>query len=543
MSQFSPRFHALSTQPLEAMPGQSPLSRAANLGADLRETIPVNSGWGRSSGVEALTSGSNDFSGRGAVQTAVLNSGLNASSLAVNSPSGVEFTMGDLSGTRVFRGAIDNSNTADVFAFSLSATSNTFNLTLSGLSNDADVRLIRDDNNNGHIDVGEIFITSALAQNQAEMIQQGLTAGNYLVEVFQFNGDTNYHLSVSTGDWYSTNLSDAGIIGETRFYAADGALNRTEMMSILGETKDDGAVSAAEVTDLRRVLSSLGYMMPDSVQNLTNKVLYGDPANLRSSIGNLFAGSSDAQLDRLIGKWFLGTDRPIAAANTTYRYASGDLFQNGISIGDIHQGAVGDCYFLATLGAYANDQANVIQNMFTDNGDGTFTVRFYNQGITDYVTVDRYLPTRSDGTAVYADWNGGTYTEADNELWVALAEKAYAQLNQSGWIGQDNTNSYEGISGGWMAPVMGQLTGTRAASQSINSMTQVQLINLVSADRPITAGFVSGAGFGVVNEHAYTITAYDATTGQFHLNNPWGNTHADVTWDQLRSLTARIEWS
>jgi hypothetical protein len=169
-------------------------------------------------------------------------------------------------------------------------------------------------------------------------------------------------------------------------------------------------------------------------------------------------------------------------------------------------------------------------------------VRLFNQGVADYVTVDRYLPTYSDGTAVYAGWNGGSYAESNNELWVALAERAYAQINESGWIGQNNTNSYAGIDGGWMAPVMRQLTGTAASSQSVNSMAQTQLINLVNANVPITAGFVSGGGYGVVDSHAYTITSYNATTGQFHLNNPWGTVHADVTWAQLQSLNAQIEW-
>jgi hypothetical protein len=74
-------------------------------------------------------------------------------------------------------------------------------------------------------------------------------------------------------------------------------------------------------------------------------------------------------------------------------------------------------------------------------------------------------------------------------------------------------------------------------------MTATQLINLVNGNVPITAGFVSGGGFGVVNSHAYTITSYNSATGLFHLNNPWGNTHADVTFAQLGSLNARIQWS
>ncbi|MCY7390181.1 MAG: hypothetical protein LH647_01370, partial [Leptolyngbyaceae cyanobacterium CAN_BIN12] len=161
----------------------------------------------------------------------------------------------------------------------------------------------------------------------------------------------------------------------------------------------------------------------------------------------------------------------------------------------------------------------------------------------DYLTVDRFLPVNSGNGSVYAGWNGGSFAETNNELWVALAEKAFAQVNQSGYIGRDNTNSYAGLDGGWMAPTLQTITGVASSSQQATSMTSAQLINLVNGAVPITAGFVSGGGFGVVNSHAYTITSYNAGTGRFHLNNPWGNTHADVTFNELRALNARIQWS
>jgi Calpain family cysteine protease/Bacterial pre-peptidase C-terminal domain len=467
------------------------------------------------------------------------NYNLSFSTTATSNLIAAESNIGLVNGTRVFSNWVGNSDTSDIYSFSLNST-RTLNMTLSGLSTDVDIRLIRDVNGNGLIDSNDFVQGSSRDGLSAEWLNPTLGAGNYFVQVYQYRGESNYNLTISTGDWYSNNLTDAGVIGQARTFGQDGSLSRVDMMSILRETRDDRTISATEMTDLRRIVSSLGHMMPDSVRVLSNKIVNSDPANARSGIGNLFAGSSDTQMDRLINKWFLGGDRP--AATGTYRYTSGSLFQNGISVADINQGGLGDCYLLATLGAYASDRPSAIQNMFTDNGDGTFTVRLFNRGVADYVTVDRYLPTSANGNAIYAGWNGGSYSESNNELWVALAEKAYAQINQSGWIGQDNTNSYAGIEGGWMAPVMHQITGTSAASQSVNSMTQVQLVNLVNSNVPITAGFVSGAGFGVVNEHAYTITSYNAATGRFHLNNPWGNTHADVTWAQLRSLSAQIEW-
>ncbi|MBE9234427.1 hypothetical protein IQ231_22990, partial [Cuspidothrix issatschenkoi LEGE 03284] len=329
-----------------------------------------------------------------------------------------------------------------------------------------------------------------------------------------------------------------------RSLATDGNLSRNDMISIFRDAKDGSVIDANELTDLRTLVSnSTLFTMADSVKVLSNKIANSDAANTRSGIGNLFAGSSDTQMENLIGKWFLGTARPVTGY--TYQYVSGSLFQDGVSADDIRQGAVGDCYYVATLASIAQEKPAYIQNMFTDNGDNTFTVRFYNNGVADYVTVDRYLPT-SENYAAYAGWGGNSVSSTSNELWVALAEKAYAQLAESGWSRSSSgtpDNSYAAIEGGWMDTVISQVTGLSATSESIGNMTETQLINLVNSNQVLTAGFVYGAGYGVVNGHAYTITSYNATNQTFYLRNPWGSSHANVTWDQLLSLSAIIQWS
>ncbi|MEM9449268.1 MAG: C2 family cysteine protease [Cyanobacteria bacterium P01_E01_bin.6] len=354
-------------------------------------------------------------------------------------------------------------------------------------------------------------------------------------------GDSNKAkawFNIKEGDWYDRNIGDYYLRNVTRSFAADG-INRTDMIEVLRETKDYGSMTGAELSGVRKVVSSLS--MPEYVRNLADKVVNGDPANNRSGIGNLYAGASSARVESLVGKWFYGGDRPDAAG--TYRYTSGSLFQNGISMFDVDQGGVGDCYFIASLGAAAKDKPHVVSNMFIDNGDGTFTVRFFKpDGTRDYVTVDRYLPTTGSGNAIYAGW-GGDNTESDNELWVALAEKAYAQVNESGWIGQDNTNSYSGIANGWMDKVINQISGYSTTSKNATTMTKTEAINLVNSSKMLTVGFVDGTIPGVVNSHAYTVSSYNPWTGKFHLHNPWGNSHADVTWSELQSMKGWFQYS
>ena len=453
--------------------------------------------------------------------------------------------VGTLTATQSFSDWVGSADIDDYYSFNVTTPSNV-NLNLTGLSADVDLYLL---NSSGTV------ISSSIYGTTSESITSQLSAGTYYARVNRYSGDTTYGLSLNATevtptptptptptDWYTQNLVDAQIITLTRSLATDGNLSRNDMISIFRDAKDGGVIDASELTDLRTLVSnSTRFTMADSVKVLSNKIANSDVANTRSGFGNLFAGSSDTQMENLIGKWFLGTDRP--DADYAYQYVSGSLFQNGLSANDVYQGAVGDCYYVATLASIAQEKPDYIQNMFTDNGDNTFTVRFYNNGVADYVTVDRYLPT-SGGYAAYAGWGGSSVSSTTNELWVALAEKAYAQLAESGWSrSSTSNNSYADIEGGWMDTVIRQVTGLSATSQSVSNMTQTQLINLVNSNQVLTAGFVYGAGYGVVNGHAYTITSYNATNGTFYLRNPWGSTHANVTWDQLLSLRAIIQWS
>jgi len=370
-----------------------------------------------------------------------------------------------------------------------------------------------------------------------------------LGDVYGFGGDTlfsvgggdsdiarmEFRITDNNFDWFDQNLSDLELRRLARIHATDNVLSREEIISLLRDATDYGSVEGTELADLRTILSRLDYMMPEHVRVLANKVVNGDSANRRSDIGNLVAGSSDSQMEKLIGKWFLGNDLPIASG--IYGEAQGSLFQNGISVSDIDQGALGNCYFLAALGAFANDRPSVISNMFIDNGDKTFTVRFIKGGKADYVTVNRDLPVDANNQFIYAnDSSGLTFGDPNNELWVALAEKAYAQLNESGWIGQNNTNSYEGIRGGRAAAAMRYISGEKTFAQSVISMPLSKLLNLVDENTPITAAFDS---------HAYIITSYNSTTRHFNFYNPWGtpSDHKNMTWEQLKTEGARIEWS
>jgi hypothetical protein len=339
-------------------------------------------------------------------------------------------------------------------------------------------------------------------------------------------------------DWFAQNLADAGVAQAARNGFGDQALNRGEMLVVFQQVRQDGVVSGAELNDLRIIVNNAVTLhLSDAVRNLTNKVVNGDAANARyqgANLGNLSAGVSANRLELLVDKWFLGKDHPLAqddlgSVNYAYQNVSGSLFVNGVSYQDVHQGAVGDCYFLAGLAETALRTPAAIQDMFTDNGDGTFTVRFFNNGAADYVTVDRALPTQF-GQLIFASM-GSSPSAASNELWVALAEKAYAQINESGWLRShfglpgNGINSYQAIAGGWGGDALQQITGRTtvlwnglSASGLINAWNNGALITLGSRGESDTLM----DGNGVVQRHAYAMIGYNASTGRFSFFNPWG---------------------
>ena len=296
-------------------------------------------------------------------------------------------------------------------------------------------------------------------------------------------------------------------------------------------------VDGTELADLKYLLANaVAYAVPDYVRHLASDVVNGNRANatfLGQALGNLVAGSSETHLNKLIDKWFRGADHPVT--NYTYKSFAGSLFVNGPAYDDSDQGYLGDCYFIAAMDAIADSSPVSIQNMFVDNGDNTWTVRFYVSGVADYVSVDRFLPTNSS-FAIYAGV-GGTNTDSRNELWMALAEKAYTQWNETGNADRDGRNAYASIEGGWMQAVSQQVLGKAAqAYWSLNDSDKQHLVAAVNANKAVTYGSKSNPGNGMVGPHAYMVTSYDASTDKFQLYNPWGSSHpGPLTYAQLRT--------
>ena len=434
---------------------------------------------------------------------------------------------------------------------------------------------------------GNLLESSDRASNTSESITRDLATGDYYARVYNYNqapwnhSQTSYSLNIERNadaleSFWQNKITDKGIENAAlNSIKYDNHLSRMDVIGILNSSRDLGSVHSSELIDLRNFYNYAidTSTVREDVKVLSEKVLFGNRSNqwytgsdsIRDTLGDLAAGTSSTDMGLLIGKHFLGTDHPAIQSGDTgsYTQAGGTLFNNGVSHDDIDQGGVGTCYLLSALAGTANDKPSVINNMFHDNGDDTWTVKFTTNGATDYVTVDRMMATATNGRFLYANDGGdggvqNIVADANNELWAALAEKAYAQLNESNEISQGGTNSYGGISGGNAATAITHITGLGARTDAVTlngiyGVSNAELINYVNSNRVVTVrGFnhlATGSGSGPtdissgVSYHAYSIVGYDASTERFDIRNPWDNQHLSLTYAQLRQLGAHFRYS
>uniref|UniRef100_A0A8B9R7J4 Calpain 5b n=1 Tax=Astyanax mexicanus TaxID=7994 RepID=A0A8B9R7J4_ASTMX len=129
------------------------------------------------------------------------------------------------------------------------------------------------------------------------------------------------------------------------------------------------------------------------------------------------------------------------------------LFVDGISAHDLHQGQLGNCWFVAACSSLASRESlwqKVIPDWREQEWDpekdesyvGIFHFRFWRFGEWVDVVIDDRLPT-VDNQLVYCHSNDS------NEFWSALVEKAYAKVY----------GCYEALDGGNTADALVDFTG------------------------------------------------------------------------------------
>lgn len=249
---------------------------------------------------------------------------------------------------------------------------------------------------------------------------------------------------------------------------------------------------------------------------------------LRDSGVEMFAEPS---LDRVNG------DRASGASPNRVEYGQLDEYRlygedGQVSWEHVNQRALGDCWFMATLGAMAVQSPELVDEMIRENLNGTFTVTFPGR---EPITVTPDFPLDANGNLAFAG-----SLEHPPVIWPAVLEKAYAQLQGGDYANLEN----------WHAGAAMDLFSEGFMQGYVPDFTDVDLDDL--ADRfdsgeAITfstppeiqwGGFPKdGTGKGdlvgrdgqpLIPGHVYFVIAVDAEADEVTLRNPWGPHTKDI---------------
>jgi len=190
-----------------------------------------------------------------------------------------------------------------------------------------------------------------------------------------------------------------------------GSLNPAERQAFVG------ALTDADLTAWNNQAQSADFLLADNGMTLDQ---------IHALSGLLLPFLDRAQVERLAKSLTvlepefhdLETDVP-----GSYTWWPGDLGDNPPDVNALTQGELGDCWFIAGLGAVVRQDPNFVAQHLHDNGNGTYTVTFYRDGKPVPITVDGTLPTNTNGSKLFV---GNSGWAATGPLWAAIYEKAFA---------------------------------------------------------------------------------------------------------------------
>lgn len=247
--------------------------------------------------------------------------------------------------------------------------------------------------------------------------------------------------------------------------------------------------------------------------------------------------------DFLGGKYFIFDSEEKEGELINFRLRHVVDTTDAIEMDDIVQGSLGDCYFLSSLSALAENPFR-IRNLFISkkiNEDaGVYCVRICHEGQWQAVFVDDYFPCDHSGPCFSKSKKG------ENEIWVLILEKAWAKLY----------GNYERIEAGLTREVLRDLTGapTKVVWTDDPNLWQ-EMMRGEERDYIMTAGAIDAEAMnnvemheGMVSGHAYSLISVHVIKGikVVKLRNPWGFgewkgpwSDTDPVWDLIPEETKK----
>ncbi|XP_017505573.3 calpain-5 isoform X1 [Manis javanica] len=233
------------------------------------------------------------------------------------------------------------------------------------------------------------------------------------------------------------------------------------------------------------------------------------------------------------------------------------LFVDGISSHDLHQGQVGNCWFVAACSSLASHESlwqKVIPDWKEqewnpekpDTHAGIFHFHFWRFGEWVDVVIDDRLPTLNN-QLIYC------HSNSRNEFWCALVEKAYAKLAgcYQALDGGNTADALVDFTGGVSEPI-DLIEGDFANDEAKRNQLFERVLKVYSRGGLISASIkaVTAADMearlacGLVKGHAYAITDVrkvrlghgllaffkSEKLDMIRLRNPWGEREWNGPW-------------
>ncbi|XP_023648274.1 calpain-5a [Paramormyrops kingsleyae] len=243
------------------------------------------------------------------------------------------------------------------------------------------------------------------------------------------------------------------------------------------------------------------------------------------------------------------------------------LFVNGISAHDLHQGQLGNCWFVAACSSLASLEPlwqKVIPNWKEqewapekpDTYAGIFHFHFWRFGEWVDVVIDDRLPTINN-QLVYCHSNDA------NEFWSALVEKAYAKVNvcYEALDGGNTADALVDFTGGVCEP-MDMLEGTFSQDDEARNHLFDRVLKvhnrggLISCSIRATSvqDMEARLDCGLVKGHAYAVTDVrkvrlghgllaffkSEKLNMIRMRNPWGEKEWNGPWSDSSEEWQRV---